>query len=422
MRRGQPAGRTPALILKIGTYPVHAGGVGAIRSLGRLGVPVYAATEDRLTPAALSRYCAGRLKWRTTGREDPGRLIRALNEAGDRIGRRTVLIPVDDESATLAAEHAADLAGRFLLPAVRPGLPRQLASKYRLSELCRRHGVPAPRSARVTSAAGLAEFARDAVFPVVAKDSEPWLRMRSPVVGGTTVLHRPSELLALAPPGAAGFSLLLQEYLPPEHAEDWIVHLYQGADPAAGVLFTGVKVRSWPPDAGQTACACAVANPELAGLAGRFCREVGFRGIADLDWRYDRRDGQYKLVDFNPRLGNQFRLFVTDAGIDVVRAQYLDLTGHGLPAGRQLSGRRFVVEHTDALARLAYRSLPRRAPSAPARAAATELAWAARDDPLPFLAVWPRLAGPLATQVARAARARRRGKARPDGPTQGGWT
>ena len=72
--------------------------------------------------------------------------------------------------------------------------------------------------------------------------------------------------------------------------------------------------------------------------AARFCRAIGFSGIADLDWRLDRRDGRYKLLDFNPRVGAQFRLFETDAGIDVVRALHLDLTGRPVPAGAQENG------------------------------------------------------------------------------------
>lgn len=80
----------PALILKVGRYPLHSGGVGAIRSLGRFGVPVYATTEDRLTPAAVSRYCAGQFRWKTTGHEDPGDLVAGLVDMGRRIGRPAV--------------------------------------------------------------------------------------------------------------------------------------------------------------------------------------------------------------------------------------------------------------------------------------------------------------------------------------------
>jgi D-aspartate ligase len=384
----------PALVIKIGRYPLHSGGVAAIRTLGRLGVPVYAITEDGATPAAVSRYCTGRFVWRTTGHEDPELLVDGLREIGRRLGRRSVAIPVDDESAVLLAEHAAALSEYFLFPPVPPVLPRKLADKQRLHELCLAHGVPTPRSMVPSSAAELAAFAAGASFPVVAKNAEVWTRRRAPAVPSTTLLHSADELLALARGGATP-SVMLQEYIPAEDSEDWIVQAYCDASSRCLVLGTGIKVRSWPPHTGATSCAYVVANPGLAEQARRFFAEIGFQGIADLDWRLDRRDGQYKLVDFNPRMGNQFRLFQTAAGVDVVRALHLDLTGRPVPAGRQVSGRRIVIEHADLPARLAYRGSGHAPSAAPRHATSTELAWLATDDPVPFLAVLPRLAGPV---------------------------
>ena len=191
----------PALLLKIGQYPLHSGGVAALRTLGRLGVPVYAITEDRLTPAAVSRYCAGRLVWRVTGHEEPGYLAGRLREVGKRLGRRVVVVPVDDEAAVLVAEYAAELSEHFIFPHIEPGLPRELASKQRLYELCRRHDVPAPASTCPATGSELAEFAATATFPVVVKNAEPWVRRRAPVVSHTTVIRTARELLAVAPSG-----------------------------------------------------------------------------------------------------------------------------------------------------------------------------------------------------------------------------
>jgi predicted ATP-grasp superfamily ATP-dependent carboligase len=397
--------KVPALIVKIGHYPVHLGGLGAVRTLGRLGVPVYVVSEDAFTPAALSRYCADRFVWRTTSWDDPEVLAAGLQDIGRRIGRRSVAIPTDDEAATLIAEHAHELSQYFLIPNIRPDLPRQLASKHELYRLCCQHDVPAPASVLLSTVDEVTAFTEQATFPVVAKNAKPWVRRRAPVVEGTTVLHTPPELLALARAGDEEFSLLVQEYIPPAYAEDWIVDLYSDGN-SDSLVFTGVKVRSWPPHVGTTSCAYAVANPMLANMARRFCEEIGFEGIANLDWRLDRRDGQYKLVDFNPRLGNQFRLFQTTAGIDVVRALHLGMTGRSVPVGEQVSGRKIVVEHFELPARLAYRkSTTYSAPSAPVRATSTELAWAARDDPVPFLAMWPRLAKPLASHLAHVLRA-----------------
>ena len=388
----------PALLLKIGQYPLHSGGVAVVRTLGRLGVPVYAITEDRLTPLALSRYCSGSFVWRVTGHEEPGYLAGRLREVGERIGRRAVVVPVDDEAAVLTAEHADELSEHFIFPHIDPGLPRALASKQQLYELCRRHDVPSPVSVCPATDTELAEFAATATFPVVVKNAEPWTRRRAPVVSHTTVMHTAGELLGAAPSGnGSPPGVIVQEYIPRDQAQDWIVHLYCDANSNCVALFTGVKVRSWPPHNGATACAYTMANPELAQIAEHFCKAIGFQGIADLDWRLDLRDGKYKLVDFNPRVGNQFRLFETEQGINVVRALHLDLTGRAVPAGAAPTGRRIVVEHIDMLARFAYRhgsGYPAAAPPPPVTA--TELAWLAKDDPLPFLAMWPRLAKPLA--------------------------
>ena len=269
---------TPALIVKVGQYPLHSGGLGAIRTLGRLGVPVYAMTENGFTPAALSRYLKGRFLSPAPGQEEPEQLIIALRDIGQRLGRRAVVIPTDDEAAVLIAEHASELSDFFFFPQISPGLPRKLASKWFLYELCRKHGIPAPVSVCAASSDEVTSFAAQCVFPVVAKNAETWMRLRTPVVGGTTVLRTPEELLALALPADRSPGVILQEYIPRDQAQDWIVHLYCDANSNCVVMFTGVKLRSWPPDSGPTACAYTLANPELAQTAERFCKAIAFRG------------------------------------------------------------------------------------------------------------------------------------------------
>ena len=67
--------------------------------------------------------------------------------------------------------------------------------------------------------------------------------------------------------------------------------------------------------------------------------------MLDMGYRYDARDGRYKVLDVNPRIGSTFRLFVGRHGLDVVRALYLDLTGQPVPADEMIEGRRWMDEH-----------------------------------------------------------------------------
>ncbi|MFD8421460.1 ATP-grasp domain-containing protein [Streptomyces sp. NPDC059466] len=399
----------PGLIVKFGDYPLHHGGVGAIRSLGRLGIPMYAITEDRYTPAAASRYLRRAFVWPTTGTEQPERLVGGLLRIGRRIGRPTVLVPTDEEAAVLIAEHQEELAERFLFPRVDAELPRRLASKQGLHELCVEHGIPSPAAVFPQSYEEIERFAASARFPLVAKNREAFVRRSRPAVNGTTRIATREGLLALARDWGGNPGVILQEYLPREEAEDWIVHAYFDADSTPLAMFTGVKVRSWPPHAGMTANAYVVDNPELADLAARFIKQIGFSGVIDLDLRFDRRDGQYKLLDFNPRMGAQFRLFENESGIDVVRAMHLDLTGRTVPEGEQRAGHRYIVENIDLPALLAYRRSGYTTPHAPTRASGTELAWLAGDDLRPFFTMLARFVRPGARHLYQLWRANRRG-------------
>ncbi|MGH3998894.1 MAG: carboxylate--amine ligase, partial [Pseudonocardiaceae bacterium] len=132
---------TPAVIFKLDRNVMHHGGLGAIRSLGRLGVPVYGVHEDPLAPAAHSRYLRGRWIWQppTDGVEQVRAGLAALAQ---QIGRRAVLIPTDDAGAIFLAEYGTQLRRDFLFSDPPAELPRRLAGKYTLYQLCRELDVP----------------------------------------------------------------------------------------------------------------------------------------------------------------------------------------------------------------------------------------------------------------------------------------
>lgn len=401
----------PALLVKVGRYPIHHGGLGVMRTLGRLGVSVYALSDRRYTPAVWSRYLAGILPWSATGQEDLAELALALAEAGRRLGRRAVAIAGDDEAAVLLAEQAIVLREHFLLPTVPPGLPRRLSSKRGLFESCQEHGIPTPRVVFPSSVDDLVARARELTYPVVVKKVDTWSRLLMPDVPTTTIVTDERRLVARFGDAQVVGGLLLQEYIPQEHAEDWFAHLYADSGSQCLLNIGGRKLRSWPPAAGWTAFATAESNPTLQALVERLCKETGYQGIADVDVRHDRRDGQFKLVDFNPRVGAQFRIAENEAGIDVVRALHLDLTGRPVPLAAPRR-RLFLVENLDYRARLAYRRRGLRVPAVPRDGTPTVRGWWAADDPRPFVLMAVRTAVGLVAALPVALRGRRHRAAR----------
>jgi D-aspartate ligase len=170
--------------------------------------------------------------------------------------------------------------------------------------------------------------------------------------------------------------------------------------------FTGIKERSYPVRAGATTFGRSVDNEKLRGDITGILTSLRYRGIVDVDVRLDARNGQYNILDFNPRVGAQFRIFRDTAGIDVVLAAYLDLTGQVIPPGEQLNNRTFMAESYDMASVFAHwrqRELSLLSWLSSIRKL-DEAAWFAPDDLRPFGLMCMRMSWKLVSRPFTRAR------------------
>jgi predicted ATP-grasp superfamily ATP-dependent carboligase len=383
--------QTPILILALGGLSMHHGALGIARSAGGLGIPVFLAHDRPRSPVDSSRYCCGSL---TIAREATTECkLEILRGFGHDCGR-AVLVAVDDASAMFVGDHAGLLEDVFLFPRQPDGLARALADKREILKLCGRHEVCTPVCEFPQSEVEVVEYAHQAVFPVVVKRIDASLPA-APDAPNARIADNPAELLdayrSMEAPD--DMNVMLQEYIPAVQGANWMFNGYFDAQGRCTAAFTGRKLRQSPPDAGATTLGLCEPNRALEEIAKRFMEAVGYRGIVDIDYRLDNRDGQYKLLDVNPRIGASFRLFAAVDGMDVLRAMYLDLASEADVSAIQAGGRRWMVEPQDLRSSMTYfrrgdltirawvRSLCR----------VEEAAWWSSRDPLPFVVMSWRL-------------------------------
>ncbi|MCQ9134909.1 carboxylate--amine ligase [Streptomyces hilarionis] len=368
--------RVPAVLLRIDRNPFHHGTLGAVRSLGRAGVDVHVIADSTGSPVSASRFVT-RLHPPPRPGADPADIAAVLLRVAARVERPAVLIPMDDAGAIAVSRLRAELAPAYLLPQQPCHVPELVADKAELAALCAAADVPHPVTLVPESADQAASAAWRLGLPVVAKWSRPWLLPAASGLRSTVVVRSSQEARDLyLRTDEAGSRLLLQTFLPPGPDRDWFFHGYADRSGTLAAGGPGRKLCAWPRGAGLTAVGEWTDNPQVGAHAERLADSLGYRGVFDLDFRRCGTTGAYHLLDFNPRPGAQFRLFADAAGLDVVRAQHLDLTHRPLPVRAPQPGRAFVVENYAPLAALR--------PSRRNR----ELAWHAHDDIAPGRAMW----------------------------------
>jgi len=365
------------------------GSLGIFRSLGRLGVKVYGVDADPGNPVFKSRYCADRILWdpKTMSRQDT---LRFLRDLAAHIGGHPVLIPpASDATALLVGDCADELSQHFRLQVPQSALFRGLSDKQEMYVLAKKHGVPTAETTFPRSRQDVMDFldSGHASFPLMLKAKNRWPHQqrtgaRMVIVASAKELLEKYDLLE--DPSAP--NLMIQEYIPGGDDSVWMFDGYFNQHSECLIGITGRKLRQHPVYTGSASLGICLENEFVDRTTRAFMKAVGYKGILDLGFRFDSRDGQYKLLDVNPRLGATFRLFVADNGLDVVRALYLDVTGQPVLPAEPRWGRKWLVEDNDVVSFHDYRKDGKITFCEWARSmhGVEEGAWFAADDLRPF--------------------------------------
>lgn len=379
------------------------GALAIMRSLGRLGVPLYGVDADPRSPAMLSRYCRERFLY-GFDEDRPAEFLDRLLEVGRRLGRPAILIPTSDETAQFVLDHAEPLGRQYIFPKSSPEMTRRLVSKKGMYEMALEHGVPTPVTLFPKNLEDVKVFLAKITFPVMLKGiygNRLQARSREKMV----IVHSPEQLIekyrAMEDPEMP--NLMIQEYIPGDDDQIYIFNGYFDRSSRCLAGFTGHKIRQFPVHVGCASLGVCRSNEIVATTTTRFMAAIGYQGILDIGYRYDPRDGLYKVLDANPRVGQAFRLFVAQNDMDVVKALYLDLTGQDQFAIVPREGRRWLIEDFDVISSLHYYQEGTLRPLQWLRSfkGVEEAAWFSWRDPRPFVVMLGRLTQRFSSWVGK---------------------
>lgn len=242
-----------------------------------------------------------------------------------------ILFACSDEAIEFIAEHRQELEQYYRLEEAVPELHRALLDKRRTLELARDAGISIPNFWIVKSEADFERIYREAKFPLVIKPIHTYKFSR--VFGRKLFIIKNNfdelvEKVRLV--HAHDFEVIIVEMIP--GPDDLLCSYYTYVDKNGNNLFHYTKriIRRFPVNRGNACYHITEWLPETAELGRKFFDSIGFRGMGNIEFKRDIRDGKLKVIEVNTRFTAAQELIVrSGAPIDLIL--YCHLTGQPLP-------------------------------------------------------------------------------------------
>jgi predicted ATP-grasp superfamily ATP-dependent carboligase len=276
---------TPVIVLS-----AHTMGLGVVRSLGQKGIPVYVVSYSKSDMGRSSRFVK-KYFISENPEESPEGFINSVVKIGKKLNK-PILMPADDSTLKIVSQNKVLLSEYFRVACSDWSIIEKIIFKQHTYAIAEKLGVPTPASVILKDESDLKYAAQKTNFPCILKpfESHTFYEMfNKKMVFVKNRYHLEEEFHQFNKTGA---KLLLQEYIP--------------GDDAAGVNYN--------------------MNKEVVSHSKLLLKELNYTGYSCIEYKYDERDSQYKLMEINGRY-NRSVLLSLKCGINFPFLEYQGSVG-----------------------------------------------------------------------------------------------
>ena len=298
---------------------MHPTGYSLMRDLAQAGVPVVGLDHNPARPGLYSRLGD---KMLCPSPEKEQELLDFLVRLATGYREKPVLFAANDVFALAVARHHEELAPHFELPMPELSVVEKLMDKGKFAAEMHRLGIPHPQTTVVRTESDLDDLEGEIIFPCVAKPS--FLLRGCPKAVQAESME---ELKALyREVFNNGYPIIVQEVVPGGCRDLWSYQAYYDRHSESRVCFTVRKIRQHPARHGTACMAETAKNSEVKQLAETILGHVKYVGLVDVEFKWDRRENHYKVIEINARIGLWHSLGKV-ANANLALAAYRDMIG-----------------------------------------------------------------------------------------------
>jgi len=306
-------------------------GLGIARSLRARGVALIALSSEPDAPGAKSRYF-DRVHIVPNGRDEPDALFRRLTEIAREHRVRPVIFPTRDFDILFLHEYREALNPFLSLPQPQESSILRMMDKLELARFASGIEIPAPVTVTCVSAEDLERQMQALRFPVIMKPrfAYQWRRKGQwERVGAQKAIIAETAVEALSSYRRVADvtqEVILQEYVPGEDSEIVVCCCYMDKQQELKGHFTARKLQQVPALTGTGTVVEAIDVAPIVPTSVRLLKAFGYSGLAEIEYKHDRRTDTYVLIEINPRHWDQHELGSL-VGVNLSWLAYADMIG-----------------------------------------------------------------------------------------------
>ncbi len=267
------------------------------RSLGRHGIPVWLLANHPI--ATYSRYVQRSFPW--PGADHPEGLSSIIDLAKQHGLNGWVLIAAGDQDMRMIAKNHALLSEHFRVATPDWDTIQWVYDKRLTYQRAASLGLDFPASFHLRNLDDAARL--DCRFPVILKPAFRKTADEFTQAKAWKAENR-EQFLALYKRAAAlvgNDAIIVQEWIPGAGESQYsYAALCERGEPVVSLVAR--RRRQHPIDFGRSSTYVeSIEQSEVEELACRFLKSLNYTGVVEVEFKHDRRDGQYKLLDVNGR-------------------------------------------------------------------------------------------------------------------------
>ena len=305
-------------------------GLAVARSLAPRGVKVFGVDKLRLEIGHFSRYV--RRDKKICLLPPGGELLSAMRSFGATKSKRPVVFAAADAYVDFVAANRHALTEHFILAdSMCEEVNSRIVNKRTFYERCLELGVAVPKTFFPTDEKEASHASTQLRYPAIVKPTLGHLFRQKLHGDKLVVVNNADDLLSWWRQfrNWGGDSILQEEIVGPE-SNIFVAAVYTDPNLTCRSLLTARKCRQYPPQYGSGSYMEAHWSQDIADLSIALLEKIEYRGVCGTEYKWDDRDGEYKLIEVNCRPTLWFALCKA-AGVDVIWDTYCDLIGEPNP-------------------------------------------------------------------------------------------